>query len=464
MLGMKNFLKHNWGLIIIFLISLIIRIGFSLYTDFSNDEAKCFYNGFNFFVSGQLSPYGADIVYSDTKLPGSIMSILIGLPLYFSNGLPYGTAIFIAIWNFAAMLLLFWLFLRLFPSFNRYYLATFLLFAPWTILHVAIWNPSYLPLFAVLFFIGLYQVFIDPHHFGGHFLIFFTIPIVMQLHLSFVLLIAILGLCFILKWYKPKNIPAILTGLILGSLTLLPYLLQEKVSSGAKGEFLLANIKINWDNLFNFPKFLFRLLTFPTGETSIFFLRGKISYPEAWDIISNKIYLLPFILLGLILSILIITLSLYFYWNRIKFFIQKPIPSKFSLLERFDFIVVAITIITYFSFFFSIKGPSAHTYWLLMPISFYPLLRSLQLKQDPLTNKTLKFPLKKVAFIIYIVSVNYYSIHFHFLYSGLVPLHPTIKKAQALYPNEILEASEREAKGIAAIYKVLDWQSQKNQQ
>ena len=76
----------------------------------------------------------------------------------------------------------------------------------------------------------------------------------------------------------------------------------------------------------------------------------------------------------------------------------------------------------------------------------------------------LEFPLKKVVFIIYIVSINYYSIHFHFLYSGLVPLHPTIIKAKGLYPNEIVEASEREAKGIAAIYKVLDWQNQKDQE
>ncbi len=461
---MKRFLKHNWGLIAILFISLVIRVGFTLYTDFSNDEANCFYNGFNFFVSGQLSPHGADIVYSNTKLPGSIMSILIGLPLHFSNGLPYGTAIFIAVWNFAAILLLFWFFLQLFPTFNRYYLATFLFFAPWTILHVAIWNPSYLPLFAALFFIGLYKVFTKPNHFGGHFLIFFSIPIVMQLHLSFVLLLATLGLCVILKWYKPQNIPAILTGLLLGSLSLLPYLLQEKASTSTKGEFLLANIKFNWENLFNLPKFLFRLLTFSTGETSVFFLRGKISYLEAWDILSNKIHLLPFIILGLIFTILIITISLYFYWNRIKFFIKKPIPSEFSLLERFDFIVVAITIITYFSFFFSIKGPSTHTYWLLLPISFYPLFRSFQLKQDSLTNMILEFPLKKVVFIIYIVSINYYSIHFHFLYSGLVPLHPTIIKAKGLYPNEIVEASEREAKGIAAIYKVLDWQNQKDQE
>ncbi|MBI4924425.1 MAG: hypothetical protein HY843_00760 [Bdellovibrio sp.] len=138
-----------WGIIIL---SLVFRLWFSFFTDFSRDEIKIYEKGFSFYKTGHLPITGAEIAYSSTELPGSLQALLTGVPLFLSKGEPWGASLFVAFLNFFAVFLIFAIYIMLFPKINQTMLCLFIFWSPWSYLFTSIWNPSFLPFFSALFF------------------------------------------------------------------------------------------------------------------------------------------------------------------------------------------------------------------------------------------------------------------------------------------------------------------------
>ncbi|MBI4924424.1 MAG: hypothetical protein HY843_00755 [Bdellovibrio sp.] len=231
--------------------------------------------------------------------------------------------------------------------------------------------------------------FKNNKHFLGSTLIGFSIMIIVQLHLSFVLLVSILSSMLILKTIRMPNIAGIILGGLIGGLTLIPYFYHyfsattTETASNASA-FLFKNMMFNSDALFYFPKIFFRFLSFPTGETSRFIGRDSGIQATLIYIYDNPALWLPW-LIGQIVTLYWIALGTKFYLQKSMEVIFKILrikkeqkhPSDSIIHEKYSTLTFIVPFITYILFFFSIKEPSAHTYWILLPLAFFPVLENL---------------------------------------------------------------------------------------
>lgn len=428
------------------LLSLALRVFFVLFTNFGRDEIAVYNLGLEFYLTGQLPHSGAEIVYSGTRLPGALQALLTGLPLYLSKGLPWGPAVFVAVLNWLAAVMIFLLYKKLklqaglFRRVDTTSMAALIFFAPWTILFTNLWNPSYLPVLSVIFFYGIVDLIYNPRRFGSSFLVFFSLFLILQLHLSFVLLLAVIGLLLITRIIAIPNLKASILGTLMGSLTLVPYFLKND-----PGSFIGPNVVFKSDSLLNLflnlPKIFFRLLSFPTGETSRF-LSATGGMPGTISTLNAHPWLWPFYIIG-------IAISLWLVWTGVSFYLRKEF---FTPTKKLDFLLVTLPFLTWLTFFFSIKGPSAHTFWILMPLSFYPLLR-----MEPWllsgSNKS------KSLLLMYIFVITTYSC-MGYVFSPKSPLLMIQKTAAEIHsknPNHI-DASRTSLypDGVQAVLHALD--------
>jgi len=83
------------------------------------------------------------------------------------------------------------------------------------------------------------------------------------------------------------------------------------------------------------------------------------------DYLSEYIWLSPFIIFAGIVGVAQVA------WMTISWFPKKP----FAEWKAIKYFILAAFLITWLSFFFSVKGPSSHTFYLMFPVvmiySFY---------------------------------------------------------------------------------------------
>jgi len=364
-------------LVLLGLISLSLRLGYCRYTNFERDEAAIYESALEFYQSGKLSSVGAEVVYSKTRLPGSLQGLLMGVPLFFSNGLPIGAAYFTAGLNFIAALILFLIYRQWFPRLDRIWLFTFVVFAPWLMVFTKLWNPSFLPVFSALFFWGISILFKNGKSIPGAFCISFSILMTMQLHLSFVLLAALAIGVMVFRLIPIPDWRGLLAGTIFGGFTLAPYLLERFTrTSETSNSFLSSNIVFEPENSIYFLKIFLRFISFATSDTIRFFARGGgvNRTVEAMNLVP---LLWPALVVGMLTSVFLIGLGLSFYIKKGNYRLFKRLGSL-NAREKMDLLVLVTPFLTCIFFLFSIKGPSAHTFWILVPLSFYPILSAIR--------------------------------------------------------------------------------------
>ncbi len=354
--------------------SLGLRLGFAPWTDFSQDEREIYAAARDFTRTGVLPVTGSSVSQSGTRLPGSLLPLLVGVPIGLAGGSPLGAARAAAAWNFAAVVLLYRLYRGLFPGLPAAALAAFLFYAPWTIVYTSIWNPSWLPVFSALFFTGLVRLFRRPDDRAGAFLLGFAPVMALQLHLSFVLLPALAGTLLALRALRvPRPVP-LLAGAAAGAVTLVPYLLAPPPAANAAGGFLLPNVVLHPRHLLELPAILVRFLSFATGETFRVYANDEVAVLAAL-IRSHAWLALP--------GLAALAGSLWLYWQGARFYadgrrwgLLRTVRSG-SLLERLDVLALITPLVATLLFLFSLRRPAAQALWILMPLSFYPILRRI---------------------------------------------------------------------------------------
>lgn len=369
--------RYRQVFFILFLILVFFfRLMYGLFSEFwEEDELQVYLIGLKFYTTGVVPHYGPDVVYTNTQLPGALQGILIGLP-FFLLKIPEAPYIFLSLLSFSALCLLAVYIRKRIPEIPGWFTWSWIMLCPWTVNysnHVV--NPSYVLPAAILFFIGFFEVI--PRLRSGFieykpamFLIGFSLFWIFQLHKSWILLVPF---TVIALWYAYRNskssILNFLTGCLVTGCMLLPILIDWM--NGIVGQTGGSVITFNPKNITTILTVLARYLSLASFEVPGFIdslNKNRMAFLHTYYLVS------PFVIVTALIG-----LAQPFYLTA-GFFHKNP-SLIFPLVKR---IALLTFLLVWLSFFFSVKGPSSHTFYLVFPVvmiySFYCWLPLFQKK------------------------------------------------------------------------------------
>lgn len=350
-------------LYILIFILFLFRTVYGLASEFwFTDEMQIYLIGLKSYTTGTWPYYGPDLVYTNTQIPGALQGILVSLPFHLLK-IPESPALFLNILSFASFSFLAYYITKRIPSIPKWIVWVLVMTTPWAMYYsTRVVNPSYAILFSIPFFIcalDLLSIYKKPLINKGLalFTLGITTTLIMQLHMSWVLLVPFAGLVFFSKIkssFKEQIIRVgyYVLGLLIGILTLIPTLLNNNLQGGD----IESNIVFNGDNWSNLVIIILRFLSFASFEIP-YVLGG--STEARLEVISEQIWMAPFTIFLLIVGFAQLALFIS------SFFLNKSSEGWVKL----KWIAFGSTILLYASFFFSVKGPSSHTFYIMMPLA-----------------------------------------------------------------------------------------------
>jgi hypothetical protein len=357
---------------LLFVIFFPFRFLFGIFSEFwFEDELQIYLIGLKFYSNGHWPFFGPDVVYTFSQIPGALQGLLVGLPFYI---FPIPEAPYILL-NLITFISLFFFALYIIrcrtTEIPEWFLWIWIFTAPWVLsFSTHILNPSYVLPAAILFFISFMEIIpvfrknIIAYHWAFFFM-GFSMLWIFQLHMSWILLLPFIGFAFLtVRKNSLKKLflfaVAFLVGCLVSGILVIPTFLKYGIASGSGDT--ASNIVFNISNIKEFFTVLTRLLSF--GSFELARLMGNNTVTRL-DYLSEYIWLSPFIIFAGIVGVAQVA------WMIISWFLKKP----FAEWEAIKYFILAAFLITWLSFFFSVKGPSSHTFYLMFPVvmiySFY---------------------------------------------------------------------------------------------
>jgi hypothetical protein len=355
------------GLIILL---FAFRMIYGLCSEFwEEDEMQTFLIGLKFYSTGHFPYFGPDIVYTQTQIPGSLEGLLVGLPFYVL-AIPEAPYILLNILSMLALCIFGFYLQKKFPGIPFWFTWVWIFICPWSInFSTYVINPSYVLFGAVLFFIGFFES-IPKLAIGfvkvrtAFFMMGFSLFWVYQFHMSWVLMLPFIACGF---WFSFRKDKLTLLYFIIGCITMAAFVIPTYIHYGlhAGSGGVQSNIIFNVSNLKEIGNLIMRLLSYATFELWHFIdFQGN----PRWQFFAGHIWVAPFILFVICIGVL---QAVYLFLSFFPFIIKNK-SIEFNWIKV---IMLATIIITYFSFLFSIKAPSSHTFLVLFPLvmifSFY---------------------------------------------------------------------------------------------
>ena len=357
-------MKKNRHFYFFIIVLLMLRMTYGLAAEFwEPDEFYTFLLGLKFYSRGLWPYFGPLVVYTKYQIPGALQAILTGGPLFLFP-IPEAPTVFLNMMTFSSLGLLAWYFEKRVEGLPGWLIWGLVMTLSWSVqFGTRIINPSYLLVFSILFFIGFFETMpLYQKKLISAGLSFFMMGIAvtcsMQLHLSWILLIPFIIAVLITKAenrsLRLTNIVMLGAGGLAGLLTLIPTLLVYGLSGYQNATYLIVFHK---DNLLNFSTILFRFLSFSTFEVQYFagtptdrFIEMRL-YP----------WMVPSTLIVLAFSFVQIAFFI------VSFFLKRN-QRDWKYVKWISFFSVLLIFLT---FFFSEKGPSSHTFYILYPVSLF---------------------------------------------------------------------------------------------
>lgn len=356
--------------ILVLFMLFILRTMYGLCNEFwFPDELQIYLIGLKYYTTGTWPYFGPDIVYTNTQIPGALQGLLVALPLFIIHE-PESPTVFLNILSFSALCFLAWYITKRIKIVPHWFVWLWIMTAPWVMCYsTRVVNPSYVLPFSILFFIGFFEMF--PIYTNRllslnlcAFLMGAATTSIMQLHLSWVLLVPLAGAAFYVRMKEEKfgilnRCGFYFLGFILGLFTLLPTLINDAVASSGGTE---KNIVFSIDNIKNSITIITRYLSFAAYEVP-YMLGGNT--PARLEVIKSQLWMTPFVLFLLVIG-----------WLQVMFFfLCFFFKNESEGWKAIKWINALTCLLLFLSFFFSIKGPSPHTFYLLLPLvilySFY---------------------------------------------------------------------------------------------
>jgi len=291
---------------------------------------------------------------------------LVGIPLYVLP-LPESPFILLNILSFLALLLLGWYCLKHFPEIPKWFIWGWVFTAPWVMnfsTHVV--NPSYVLFGAVIFFVGIFELIpplsknVIPPGLAMA-MVGFGLFWIFQLHMSWIIITPhiLLVLYLQLKDKRKKFLKLILCfmgGSLSTGIFVLPTYIKYGFIQGSGGTG--ANVQFEMKNLLNIFAVIARFLSFASFEIARFAGAGTVS---RLAFLKEYFWVTPFIVFAAIIGFAQVVIML------IKLF-KKEREKSWKLLKS---LTGGTIFLVYLGSIFSIKGPSAHTFYLMLPLAMF---------------------------------------------------------------------------------------------
>jgi len=361
-------------LLLLFLFAFRTLFGLSLTffgaNEIENDALQTYLIGLKAYTTGTWPTFGPDQYNLATgfrsQIPGALEGCVIGLPFYLLP-IPEAPFLLLNLLSLAALVLLSWYIHRRLPELSFPFVLTWIALLPWTLNRSThVFNPSYLLLGSILFFVGFLEALpvfslklISPRLAFG--MMGFGLFWNMQFHGSWVLLpIYALG-AFL--WRRKTGIPSIraevfgfASGAILPLAFLLPTLFLEGFRRGTDG-FAQVAVSFNPGNFKEFFTILARYLSLACYEMPRFLGSGtgerKAFFEGFWWLAPPALFLT---LVGWAQPFYI----LIYGWFRDR---RRPEAVLVQVLTLGSLLWV------WFCFWFTSTGPAAHMYYVFLPLT-----------------------------------------------------------------------------------------------
>ncbi|MDQ2936275.1 MAG: hypothetical protein M3R67_02080 [Acidobacteriota bacterium] len=360
-------------LIFVFALALafLFRLAFGLCSDFwtgTGDEKQIYLIGLKFYTTGAWPYFGPDVTNS-IQIPGALQGLLVGLPLFILP-IPEAPYLLLNILSFSSLCFFAWYCTKRLPEIPRWFVWFWILTAPWTLgLSTHIYNPSYVLPGAILFFVAAIETYpflsrdIVPWRWAN-FMMGLALFWIMQLHLSWVVLLPYLLLSFYFQFKKFGRRVVLSMGwfaagaFITGSL-LIPTFIKYGFAQGmgSTNEAMQFNSRNLLKHLNVVEGVLGRFLSFASFELPRF-MGGSTA--ARLSFVKENPWLIPFVIFLTVVGILqcIAMLVLWFKkdhgqtdWKAIKYF------------------TLGTVLLLYISFLFSMKPPQSHTFYVTFPVA-----------------------------------------------------------------------------------------------
>jgi hypothetical protein len=348
----------------------LFRTLFGLVSEFwFEDELQIYLIGLKSYTTNTWPFYGPDVVYTNTQISGALQGLLVSIPLYLFPQ-PESPTIFLNILSFLSLSFFAYYVTKRFQSIPKWFVWIWVMTLTWTMNYgTRVVNPSYILIFSIPFFVSILELLPIYKNIISKKLTYFCLGLtpflIMQLHLSFVLLFPFIGLVFFFEFknkittirHKLIFLGLFLLGALIGISTVIPTWIM-----GSAAKSVDSNIVFNIDNIKNLGIIIARYFCFASQEIP-YILGG--SNQNRMDVINSNFWMAPVTYYLLIFGFALIGLFL------IGFFIDRK-NKEFTKIKYLNLFALGIT---FASFFFSIKGPSSHTFCILLPLpiiySFY---------------------------------------------------------------------------------------------
>jgi hypothetical protein len=352
---------------VLLLLAFTYRLGFGLSTEFFFvDELQIYLIGLKFFTTGEWPFFGPDLVLRDappSQIPGALQGLLVGLP-FFVAPLAEAPFVLLNLLSFGALGLLAWYGTRRVAALPKWLVYGLALTLPWTLFYSAhVVNPSYVLFGAVLFWIGVVEASVFPDapllpprladYMQG-----FGLVWVMQLHMSWTLLVPFAGIAWFCRLRRGQGAPALLA-LVLGCATtgalLLPTYLRHDPFAILSTRVAVRLNLINARDLGSIPA---KFLSFASYELPRF-IGSNNRIRMAWLLSDWRVAPFAFLAVGIGL---LQPVAFFVLWLRRR----GPAPGWTGVKA----LAAATILFTWSMFLFTVREPWALTFYLVLPMAF----------------------------------------------------------------------------------------------
>jgi hypothetical protein len=345
----------------------VYRLAFGLSSDFwTEDERQVYLIGLQSYARQAWPYYGADVVWTQSRLPGALQGLLIAGPLAIWHA-PESPIVLLNLLSFGALSAFAWYLNRRLPELPGWLVWGWLMTAPWTLhfsTHVV--NTSYVLAGAIAFFIGFCEAV--PALSAGLIraeyawaLMGFGLTWILQIHFSAALLPGYVLVAAIL-WIKRRpavsellrGAAAFALGAALPGVLLLPTLLRAG-AAGLGG--MERNMVVQPRGVGALLSVLGRFLSFASVEINRFL---GLNLPERLSLLTLHWWIAPLALV--LLGAAVVQPAVLFVIG---------LRSRASRPEwRAVGVLAAGTVLwVYVSYWFSIREPQAHAFYLALPVA-----------------------------------------------------------------------------------------------
>ena len=365
--------------ILLFFGLYVFRTAYGLSLKFwESDELQTYLIGLKWYTTHAWPYFGPDLIVDDThfffQIPGALEGLMVGTPFFFLP-IPEAPFLFLNLLSLSAIAFLSWYIAKRLPKIPFLFVFAWIALLPWTLNDSThMYNPCYLLIGSVLFFVGFLEAVpalsiralsTNPAFALMGFGFFWN----MQFHFSWILLPPFILFALFNQW---RRLVYLLAGAIVPAAlllsTLFTYGWHNLLGGGGTFQF------VNWANVKQFVTVLARYLSQACHEMPQFIGehtkdRFALMNEAPWLYLPGVFLLLlgwtqPFVMLfcGLFKPFIFPLLG----WSK------SPPPSETLKIYRLTWLVF---LMLYLSFWFTYKAPVAHAYFILFPLvtvfSFY---------------------------------------------------------------------------------------------